>query len=68
MTELGLYAAAWHDRKRRFFAFRTVQVAGIPVVIAAAYLSSKWSRSALIAVPVWFFGYLLVGIWLNRFR
>jgi hypothetical protein len=68
MTELGLYAAAWQDCKRRLVVFRIVQIMGIPVIIGAAYQSSQWGRSALIAVPVWFFGYFLVGIWLNRFR
>ena len=68
MTELGLYAAAWQDCKRRLVVFRVVQIMGIPVIIGAAYLSSKWGRSALIAVPAWFLVYFLVGIWLNRFR
>ncbi len=63
-----VYAAAWKDRKRPLVVFRTVQIMGIPVIIGAAYESSKWGRSALIAVPVWFFVYVLVGIWLNRFR
>jgi hypothetical protein len=50
-----VYAAAWKDRKRRLVVFRTVQIMGIPVIIGAAYECSKWGRSALIAVPVWFF-------------
>ena len=66
MTGPGLYAAASQDCKRRLVVVRVVQIMGIPVIIGAAYEYSKWGRSALIAL--WPFGYLLVAIWLNRFR
>jgi hypothetical protein len=68
MTDVGLYAAAWHDRSRRMLLLKLAQIAFIPIIIACAFLSTRRPNIALFVVPVWFVAYLIAGVWLNRFR
>jgi hypothetical protein len=74
-TAASRYSAAWRDRKRRMVVFKTVQFLFFPMVLGARFISSKnpcaGQRSmspAPLAFLVWFLGYILVGIWLNRLR
>ena len=50
--------------------FKTIQIAFIPLLLVLA-LMSKYERApsnAMVAIPVWFIGYMATGVWLNRFR
>jgi len=69
MIDEKFYTEAWRSRRRRFAWFRTIQIAGPLVILAGAYFASSLKSSLfLLTVPIWFFGYVAVGIWLNRFR
>jgi hypothetical protein len=68
MTDLGLYAAAWRDRRRRMIIFKCVQIAFFPAVLLAAILPRRYASSFLAVFVVWFLLYLATGVWLNRFR
>ncbi|WP_157572797.1 hypothetical protein [Nevskia soli] len=69
MIDKKLYAEAWRSRRRRFACFKTIQIAGLLVILAGAYFASRLKSSLfLLPLPIWFLGYLAVGIWLNRFR
>lgn len=73
MSVIERYAEAWQDRRRRMVIFKATQIAGIAVIIGAAYLASVHSRKLnllhpLLAVPAWFIAYFAAGVWLNRFR
>jgi hypothetical protein len=64
------YAAAWQDRGRRMVVFKTTQISFVPILFRIAYLSSTHPGASklLLAIPVWFVGYMAAGVWLNRFR
>jgi len=77
MDEVARYAAAWKDRRRRFFVFKATQIAGVPILLGAAYLSDGMTLRAshslfaipiFQAMPIWLVGYVAAGVWLNRFR
>jgi predicted Zn-dependent protease len=66
------YAAAWRDRKRRFFVFRVVQLSLFALVLALWVVTRKHPyvapRPVLFGFAVWFISYMAAGVWLNRFR
>lgn len=62
------YAAAWRDRKRRMAAFKAMQFALLPMFLAAMYMESHKVHNSVLLVAIWFAAYILLGIWLNRFR
>jgi hypothetical protein len=75
ITEASRYSAAWRDRRRRMVVFRTVQFLLFPIVLGAEFLSSKnpcvgedSMPPVLFAFLAWILGYVIAGIWLNRFR
>jgi hypothetical protein len=51
--------------------FKTIQFAGIPILLGAVYGSSTYGGRSrllpLLAIPAWFVAYMVAGIWLNRF-
>jgi predicted RNA-binding Zn-ribbon protein involved in translation (DUF1610 family) len=66
------YAAAWQDRRVRFFVFKTVQFSLfglmlIPFVVTRKnpYLSARMVLSIFAA---WIIAYMAAGSWLNKFR
>jgi Transposase zinc-ribbon domain len=67
MTDAGFYAASWRDRSRRMFVFKSAQIAFIPIIIGAAFLSAR-SSLVLLAIPLWLVVYLASAVWLNRFK
>ena len=75
MTDEFRYAAAWRDHSRRMAVFRTIQLLLFPMILGAAFISSKYPcayqismSQALVAMSTWFLAYMAAGIWLNRFR
>jgi hypothetical protein len=66
------YAAAWRDRKRRFFVFRIIQLSLFALVLALWVVTRKRPyvapRPVLFGFAVWFISYMAAGVWLNRFR
>jgi hypothetical protein len=75
VIENSRYAEAWRDRRRRMVLFKTIQFLFLPMILAAAVISSKlpgtYRKSmpqAFIALPIWFVAYVAAGVWLNRFR
>ena len=67
------YAAAWQDRKRRMFVFKTVVYGFNLIIIGAVYGSSIRSRSHfwshfMLLFPAWLVVYTAAGVWVNRFR
>lgn len=73
MTEAERYTKSWQDRSLRMAAFKTVQIAGVLVIFGSVYLTSRhptespW-KSPRLALPVWFTTYMLMAVWLDRFR
>ena len=67
------YAAAWRDRKRRFFVFKTVQLSMFALVFVLFLAAGNHPHvsSGVVVLPVfggWFITYMVAGVWLNRFR
>lgn len=66
------YVAAWRDRRRRFFVFKTVQFSLFALVFVLFVVARKHpyvsSRVVLLVFAAWFISYIAAGVWLNRFR
>jgi hypothetical protein len=66
------YAAAWQDRRVRFFVFKTVQFSlfGLMLILFLVTRKNPYlsSRMVLSILSVWFIAYMAAGLWLNRFR
>lgn len=69
MSSTQPYAEAWRDRRLRMAVFRVVEYSGLPIIPLSAYLSNMY-RSAvpMLLVPAWYLGFIVAGVWLNRFR
>jgi hypothetical protein len=73
-SDVARYAAAWQDRKRRMFVFKTVVYGlNLLIIVALVYGSSTRSRSYfwshyMLLFPAWLVVYMAAGVWLNRFR
>ncbi len=77
MTEISdaaRYAAAWKDRRLRFFVYVTelyslVIFIAVPLLCQAVPRLYRYVPDGYIWVfPAWFVGNMVVGVWLNRFR
>jgi fatty-acid desaturase len=71
MSAVDRYAAAWRERRRRIRAFKATQLAFFPILLVAAYVCSKRPSASdefVFTIAIWFIGYIVVGVWLNRFR
>lgn len=66
------YAAAWQDRRVRFFVFKAVQFSLFGLMLLLFVLTRKNpylpSRMVLSVFAAWFIAYIAAGVWLNRFR
>jgi hypothetical protein len=53
-------------------AFKATQLAFFPILLVVAYMTSRRPHPPdsffLFLLAAWFVGYIIVGIWLNRFR
>jgi hypothetical protein len=67
-----LYAAAWRDRRRRFFVFKTVQFSLFALMFILFIVTRRRPyvsfRVVLLVFAAWFISYIAAGVWLNRFR
>jgi hypothetical protein len=72
MTDATQNAVAWRDAAGRIVAFRSIQLAICPIILAFAFLSKKSAsaanNAAKFAIPAWLALYVGAGVWLNRFR
>ena len=69
MTEMERYTEAWRDRRKRMLVFKAMQIAFFPLlVVLTICVEYADVPSSMIAIPVWFAGYIATGVWLNRFR
>jgi Cytochrome oxidase complex assembly protein 1 len=66
------YAAAWRDRRQRFFVLRLVQFSSCALILTGWAVSPKHpyvsGRVVLLVFAAWLTAYIAAGVWLNRFR